>query len=150
MNEGEKAGLNLTTPHMFIKAGPHHVTAAFIQKFDGVIDDLMKPIDYTLADTEYGDNAGITAFPHVRDFSITGPFRVTGVSDTVSRRKIFTCRPTSAEEETPCARQILRQLASNAYRRQASERRHRVAAEVLQRGAQGPATSKPASRTRCR
>jgi cytochrome c553 len=120
MNEGEKAGLNLTTPHIFIKAGPHHVTAAFIQKFDGVIDDLMKPIDYTLADTEYGDNAGITAFPHVRDFSITGPFRVTGVSDTVSRRRIFTCRPTSAEEEAPCARQILRQLASNAYRRQAS------------------------------
>ncbi|HEY2906673.1 MAG TPA: DUF1592 domain-containing protein [Vicinamibacterales bacterium] len=120
MNEGEKAGLNLTTPHMFIKAGPHHVTGAFIQKFDGVIDDLMKPIDYTLADTEYGDNAGITAFPHVRDFSITGPFRVTGVSDTVSRHKIFTCRPTSADEEAPCARQILRQLASNAYRRQAS------------------------------
>jgi cytochrome c553 len=120
MNEGEKAGLNLTTPHIFLKAGPHHVTAAFIQKFDGVIDDLMKPIDYTLADTEYGDNAGITAFPHVRDFSITGPFRVTGVSDTVSRRKIFTCRPTSAEEEAPCARQILRQLASTAYRRQAS------------------------------
>jgi cytochrome c553 len=120
MNEGEKAGLNLTTPHMFIKAGPHHITAAFIQKFDGVIDDLMKPIDYTLADTEYGDNAGITAFPHVRDFSITGPFRVTGVSDTVSRRKIFTCRPTAADEEAPCARQILRQLASTAYRRQAS------------------------------
>jgi len=120
MTETDKAGLNITTPHIFVKAGPHHVTAAFIQKFDGVIDDLMKPIDYTLADTEYGDNAGITAFPHVRDFSITGPFKVTGVSDTVSRRKIFTCRPTEASEEAPCARQILRQLASEAYRRQAS------------------------------
>ncbi len=119
MNETEKNGLNLTTPKIFIKAGPHHVAAAFIQKFDGVIDDLMKPIDYTLADTEYGDNAGITALPHIRDFSITGPFKVTGVSDTASRRRIFVCRPTSPSEELPCARQILRQLASNAYRRQA-------------------------------
>src|SRR5262249_15367671 len=58
-------------------------------------------------------------FPHLRDFSITGPFRVTGVSDTASRRRIFTCRPTSPEEEAPCARQILRRLASNAYRRPA-------------------------------
>jgi hypothetical protein len=119
ISETDKNGLNLTTPRIFIKAGPHHVAAAFRAKFDGVIDDLMRPIDYTLADTEYGDNAGITAFPHVRDFSITGPFRVTGVSDTVSRRKIFICRPTTPDEELPCARQILKQLASNAYRRQA-------------------------------
>jgi hypothetical protein len=119
ITETDKNGLNLTTPRVFIKAGPHHVAAAFLAKFDGVIDDLMRPIDYTLADTEYGDNAGITAFPHVRDFSITGPFRVTGVSDTASRRKIFICRPTTPDEEMPCARQILRQLATNAYRRQA-------------------------------
>ncbi|HTK29349.1 MAG TPA: DUF1592 domain-containing protein [Vicinamibacterales bacterium] len=120
ISETDKNGLNLTTPKLFIKAGPHHVAAAFVQKFDGVIDDLMRPIDYTLADTEYGDNAGITSFPHIRDFSITGPFTVTGVSDTVSRRKIFTCRPTTPAEELPCARQILRQLASEAYRRPAS------------------------------
>ena len=120
MSETDKAGLNITTPRIFVKAGPQHVAAAFIQKFDGVNDDLIAPIDYTLADTEYGDNAGITALPHVRDFTITGPYRVTGVSETPSRKKIFICRPLSPTEEIPCARKIVQSLANEAYRRPAN------------------------------
>jgi Protein of unknown function (DUF1592)/Protein of unknown function (DUF1588)/Protein of unknown function (DUF1585)/Protein of unknown function (DUF1587)/Protein of unknown function (DUF1595)/Planctomycete cytochrome C len=119
MTETDKNGLNLATPRVHVKAGPQHIAAAFIQKFDGVVDDLVSPIDYTLADTEYGDNAGITILPHVRDFSITGPFKVTGVSDTPSRRKVFICRPTSQVDEIPCARKILSSLAGEAYRRTA-------------------------------
>ncbi len=119
MSETDKNGLNLTTPRIFVKAGPQHVAAAFIQKFDGVIDDLMSPIDYTLSDTEYGDNAGIYVLPHVRDFSITGPMKVTGVSETPSRRRVFICRPLSPADEIPCARKIVENLASEAYRRPA-------------------------------
>jgi mono/diheme cytochrome c family protein len=119
MSETDKAGLNLLTPRIFVKAGPQHLAAAFIQKFDGVIDDLMAPIDYTLSDTEYGDNAGIYVLPHVRDFSITGPLKVTGVSETPSRRRIFLCRPLSPADEIPCARRIVENLASEAYRRPA-------------------------------
>jgi mono/diheme cytochrome c family protein len=120
MSEKDKNGLNLTTPKIHVKAGPQRLSAAFIQKFDGVIDDLVAPIDYTLADTEYGDSVGLTALPHLRDFSITGPYSVTGVSDTPSRRRVFICRPLSAAEELPCARKIVTQLASLAYRRPAS------------------------------
>ena len=120
MSEKDKAGLNITTPRLHVKAGPQRLAAAFIQKFDGVVDDLVAPIDYTLADTDYGDNVGITALPHVRDFSITGPYTVTGVSDTPSRRRIFICRPLAAGEEIPCARRIVSSLASQAYRRTAS------------------------------
>ena len=119
ISETDKNGLNLTTPRIHVKAGPQHIAAAFIQKFDGVVDDLIAPIDYTLADTEYGDNAGIYILPHVRDFSITGPYKVTGVSDTPSRRKIFVCRPTAPSDEIPCARRILANLATEAYRRPA-------------------------------
>jgi len=121
ISETDKNGLNLTTPRINVKAGPHKIAAAFIQKFDGVVDDLVSPIDYTLADTEYGDNAGIFILPHVRDFSITGPYRVTGVSDTPSRRKIFVCRPTAPSDEIACARKILESLASEAYRRPANK-----------------------------
>ena len=117
ISETDKNGLNLLTPKIRVKAGAQHLAAAFIQKFDGVVDDLVAPIDYTLADTEYGDNAGITILPHVRDFAITGPFKVTGVSDTPSRRKVFICRPTSTADEIPCARKILSSLAGEAYRR---------------------------------
>ena len=41
---------------------------------------------------------------------------MTGVSETESRRKIFTCRPTTATEESACAADIVRKLASQAYR----------------------------------
>ncbi|HZR26384.1 MAG TPA: DUF1592 domain-containing protein [Vicinamibacterales bacterium] len=119
MTETDKNGLNIVSPRVFVKAGPHKVAAAFIQKFDGVIDDLMAPIQYTLSDTEYGNNAGIYVLPHVRDFSITGPLKVTGVSETPSRRKIFICRPLSQADEIPCARRIVESLASVAYRRPA-------------------------------
>ena len=117
ISETDKNGLNLVTPRIHVKAGPQRLAAAFIQKFDGVVDDLVAPIDYTLSDTEYGDNVGITILPHVRDFSITGPYTVTGVSDTPSRRKVFICRPTSPADEIPCARRILSSLAGEAYRR---------------------------------
>jgi mono/diheme cytochrome c family protein len=120
ISETDKNGLNLVTPRIHVKAGPQHIAAAFIQKFDGVVDDLVAPIDYTLSDTEYGDNVGITVLPHVRDFSITGPYKVTGVSDTPSRRRVFVCRPTSPADEIPCARKILSSLATEAYRRTAS------------------------------
>jgi hypothetical protein len=120
ISEKDKAGLNIISPRVRVTAGPHRLAAAFIQKFDGVFDDLIAPIDYTLADTEYGDSVGITALPHVRDLAITGPYAVTGVSDTPSRRRVFVCRPLTAAEELPCARKIVGQLASQAYRHPAS------------------------------
>jgi len=120
MTEQAKTGLNLTTPRIHVNAGPQHVTAAFIQHADGPVDDLMAPVDYTLADTEIGRALGITMLPHLRDFSITGPFKVTGVSDTPSRRKIFTCRPTSPSDEAACASQIIRHLTTEAYREPAT------------------------------
>jgi hypothetical protein len=77
---------------------------------------LLSPQDYTLADTQIGDGYGVTTLPHLRDFAITGPFKVTGVSDTPSRRKIFTCRPTSAADEAGCAKEIVQRLATQAFR----------------------------------
>jgi mono/diheme cytochrome c family protein len=117
MDEHDPNGMNLTTPRIHVKAGPQRVTAAFIARSEGPVDDLVAPIDYTLADTEVGDAVGITTLPHLRDFSITGPFTVTGVSDTPSRRKIFVCRPLSAADDIPCARRIVSHLAAQAYRR---------------------------------
>jgi hypothetical protein len=86
------------------------------------VNDLIAPIDHTLADTEIGVAFGITTLPHLRDLTIIGPHRVTGVSDTPTRRRIFTCRPTTADEETACAGQIVRRLATDAFRRPVSER----------------------------
>ncbi len=114
MSEGDPNGMNVYTPRVHVKAGPQRVTAAFIQRFKGPVDDLMSPIEHTLADSHIG--LGVTALPHLRDLNITGPHVVTGVSDTVSRRRIFTCRPTSDTDERPCAERIVRKLAEQAYR----------------------------------
>ena len=42
---------------------------------------------------------------------------MTGVSETPSRRRIFSCRPTAPVEALPCAESIIARLARQAYRR---------------------------------
>jgi len=116
MNEQDPNGLNIFSTPIHVKAGPQRVSAAFIARFDGPVDDLMMPVEHTLADTNIGEVFGTTALPHIRDFAVTGPMQVTGVSDTLSRRMVFSCRPTAAAEERSCAEQIVRRLASRAYR----------------------------------
>jgi mono/diheme cytochrome c family protein len=116
MSEADPNGMNIVTPRIHVKAGTQRVSAAFLKRFDAPVDDLMAPQDHTLADTQIGAGFGITTLPHLREFAIGGPFKVTGVSDTPSRRKVFTCRPTSAADEAVCAGEIIRRLATQAYR----------------------------------
>jgi hypothetical protein len=117
MTESDPNGLNLYAGPVHIPAGPHRVSAAFLERFEAPVDDLLVPVEYTLADTQIGAGYGVTTLPHLRDFAITGPLRVTGVSETPSRRAIFTCRPTAPKEESVCAAAIVRRLATKAYRR---------------------------------
>ena len=109
-----KNSLELATPPVHVKAGPQRVTAAFIQRLDGPVDDLLMPLENTLADVSIG--FGVTMLPHLRDVVVQGPLDVTGVSDTPSRLKIFSCRPTNAAEEESCAAEIVNQLATQAFR----------------------------------
>ena len=116
-SEEEPGGLNLKTEPIAVRAGPQRVSAAFLKKTEGTVGDLIAPIEHTLADSHIGIAYGITTLPHLRDFTISGPYDVTGVSDTPSRRLVFTCRPTSEAEEYPCADEIVTRLAGKAYRR---------------------------------
>ena len=116
MKESDEAGLGIQTGPIHVTAGAQRVSAAFIQRADGPVDDLVAPIEHTLADTNIGETFGVTALAHLREFAVTGPTKVTGVSDTPTRRRIFTCRPTSAADETACATEIIKRLATQAYR----------------------------------
>ncbi len=102
-----------------VRAGQHKVAAAFIRRTEGPYEDLIRPHDWSLAGGGSG-GAGVTTLPHVRDLIIGGPYRVMGMSDTASRRKIFTCRPTVSSEERPCARQIISRMGTEAFRRSLS------------------------------
>jgi hypothetical protein len=120
-NPAMKVDDDLRTPPIKVKAGPQTISAAFIQKASGPVDDLLAPYEHSLGDLFAGRTQGITALPHLRDLGIDGPYRVTGVSGTPSRQRIFVCRPASAGEELPCARRILSALARQAYRRPADD-----------------------------
>ena len=122
MSESEPTGLNIRTDSIYVTAGQKRVSAAFIRQFEGVVDDLIRPIDHTLADGQIGIGYGVTTQQHLQRLTVLGPFDVTGVSDTPARRSVFTCRPTLPEEALPCARRIIERVATRAYRRPATER----------------------------
>ena len=111
-----RGGVSTATPPIFVRAGTHRLAAAFIRRHDGPYEDLIRPHDWSFAGGGSG-GAGITTLPHVRDVIVSGPYNATGLSDTPSRRRIFTCRPTAPDEAAPCARRILARLGREAYRR---------------------------------
>ena len=113
----DSSSVEMKTDPVFVRAGPQRVSAAFIRRFEGPVEDLMSPHEWSLADKKIGYSYGITTVPHLRDMVIGGPYNVTGVSETPSRQKIFTCRPTSPSEEQPCAEEIISRLGTEAFRR---------------------------------
>ncbi len=118
MAESDPDGMAMRTPLIAVKAGPRRVAAVFLPKFDGPVDDLLAPIEHSLADTQIGFlGYGVTTVPHLRDVTVGGPYNVTGVSETPTRSRIFTCRPLSPDEASACAEQIIRRVATQAYRR---------------------------------
>ena len=112
-------GVNLEVEApIFVRAGPRRVSAVFVRQFEGPVEDVLAPHEWSIVDTEIGDlGYGITALPHMRDLIIDGPYDVTGVSETPSRRRIFSCRPTSPDSERACAEEIVGRLGALAYRR---------------------------------
>jgi len=109
-------GRSVRTEPILIKAGQHSVAAAFVRRVEGPYEDLIRPHDWSFAGGGSG-GPGITTLPHLRDLVIKGPYRVTVISDTPAREKVFTCRPTLPKEERPCAQQIISRIGAEAYRR---------------------------------
>ena len=69
---------------------------------------------------ENGRVRELTTYPAIGALNIQGPFNATRPTDSASRRRAFTCRPATAAEERPCARQILTTLVRRAFRRPAT------------------------------
>ena len=117
MTEEDPNGATMRTDPIFIRSGPRQVTAAFVKRYEGPLADLLSPHDWSISNTTIAAEYGTLAVPHLREVVIGGPYNPTGVSDTPSRQKIFTCRPITSSEARPCAHQILSNLASSAFRR---------------------------------
>ena len=117
MHVSDPNGVEMRTDPIFVRSGNHRVTAAFLKYAEGPVQDLISPHDWSLASTAIAGTYGLLALPHLRDLVVGGPFSPTGVSETASRRAIFTCRPTDPSEEAACATEIISRLGQNAFRR---------------------------------
>ena len=113
----KQADDGLVTQAIHVTAGPHKVSASFPMKFDGPLEDGYRSIEQSLVDVSLGYTPGLTSLVHLHDLSVTGPKVVTGLSETPSRKRIFSCRPAAAQDEIPCAREIISRLSRKAWRR---------------------------------
>jgi hypothetical protein len=101
----------LTSDPVRITAGPHEVAFTWREQPGADQSVWERPVRASL------DVHNPSGAPRIEYAYVQGPYNVTGVSDTPSRERLFTCRPTSAEDESSCAREIVSSLASRAFRR---------------------------------
>ncbi|MEP6491788.1 MAG: DUF1592 domain-containing protein [bacterium] len=117
-----------------IKAGQHRVSATFVRRTEGPYEDLIKPHDWSRASNGTG-SSGTTEPPSMLEVAIAGPTHITGVSETPSRKLIFSCHPTVAAKQTACASEIVNRLAMRAYRRPLTEHDRTALMNFYQSGA---------------
>jgi hypothetical protein len=109
------AGLEVRFP---VKAGTREVGVSFVRNYweaEGIVQPPQRGFAKTTNEQYYGN-------PGVDTIFIGGPYQATGADESVSRRKVFLCRPSDRLSEDACARQILSTLARRAYRRPVTER----------------------------
>src|SRR5262245_41240541 len=104
--------LEVTVP---VRAGSRFVGATFIATNYRPSLDIIR--QYDRKSLENNTVPQIQYYPAIGFVRIQGPFNAQRPEDSASRRKVFSCRPTAASQETDCAKQILTTLARRAYRR---------------------------------
>jgi len=114
-----------------LKAGPAQIGVAFVEKTHALNTRRLQSYVRSSSDT-----IDFSGYPHIDEIILTGPFKVTGVGDTPSRRRIFVCQPKAASEEDGCARKILAALARRAYRGDVSKEDLQTLQDFYQRGRQ--------------
>jgi hypothetical protein len=101
-----------------VKAGTREVGVSFVRQHwepEGVLQPPQRGFARTTNELYFGE-------PAVDSVLVGGPYGARRATDTLSRRRIFVCRPpgpakAASVPEEPCARRILSRLARRAYRR---------------------------------
>ena len=99
-------------------AGQHTLAVTFLRRSYAESDS--RTLQYQPGDDRRPANAlegGQHRVPAVHAFQVKGPLKISGMSDSASRKKVFSCRPAAAAEERGCAEKIIGRLARQAFRR---------------------------------
>ena len=108
----EKINARLKNIRFKATAGPHQVGVTFKRRTFAESDDRFQM---------FVPGGGQDRIYTVRSFEISGPFDTTGLSDTPSRKRIFSCHPDRGDDAELCAEQILTRLGTRAFRRPLAE-----------------------------
>jgi mono/diheme cytochrome c family protein len=95
-----------------VTAGPHTLGVTFPKKPSLILETARQPYE---AHFNYYRHPRLQ--PAVYELSIIGPYNAAGAGDTPSRRRVFSCHPTSEKDADGCAKKILSSLMRRAYRR---------------------------------
>ena len=104
-------GLRIRVP---ITAGPRVISATFPVMTSALAEDMIKPS--SLKSYVTGGMNAVKGLPHVGSIIVTGPYEPRRPEGTPSQRRIFTCYPTTDNDELPCAKEIISAFAHRAYR----------------------------------
>jgi hypothetical protein len=116
MDSEQDGELTVTLP---VRAGSRTVAATFIATNYRPSLDVAQHFDRK--SLENGTVRELTNYPEIGALRIEGPFDAARPEDSASLRRVFSCRPASAAEEEPCAREILGTLARRGYRHPVDE-----------------------------
>jgi hypothetical protein len=104
--------IDVTVP---VKAGSHMVGVTFLATQYRPSLDLIR--QYERKSLEDNPIPQLQYHPAIGKLQIQGPFNPVRAEDSRSLRKVYTCHPSSAEQESGCANQILTTLMRHAFRR---------------------------------
>lgn len=110
------------TGRVRVTAGPHDVGFTWTER-PVQLQDVWEPSKRDSQEVHM-----VAGMPRLRTVSIDGPYNVFGLSEGLSRQRLFVCHPASSPNETSasnasdsnaagCANRILTNLARRAYRR---------------------------------
>jgi hypothetical protein len=115
---GGRGGGNAMRVRFTTTAGPHEVGVTFLATNMAPLLDMNR--QFLRSTVQTGPTPGFTFYPHIGSIKIDGPFNAKPATDSPSRRKIFICKPTGRADEATCARRIVSNLATQAFRRTAT------------------------------
>ncbi len=109
--EGKKKLLEMVSTPAKVKAGRREVAITYVQHANSLSNNAA-------GGGGFGGGGRVTNMPAVlTGIEIEGPFNPTGLSMNDSRARIFVCQPGTPAEERPCAENIARHMAMQAFRR---------------------------------
>jgi mono/diheme cytochrome c family protein len=111
----DEIDVRMMSPRIHVTAGAHEVGFTWVERPEAR-QDVWQPV--LRATLEAHNPAGL---PRLEFGAIEGPYNATGVSDSPSRARIFSCQPATAADEASCATEIVSTVARRAFRRPVSD-----------------------------